>query len=109
MITYIGSENIISPLGNSAQENFSKVKKGLSGIELFKSVGVGKEDLHLSKIKNLDIDNKFDYLLSSCLSAIVNEASSGIINSEETIVLISTTKGDIEENLTGYTTIDIYF
>jgi 3-oxoacyl-[acyl-carrier-protein] synthase-1 len=99
MITFIGSENIISPLGNSAQENFSKVKKGQSGIKLFKNVGFGNEDLYLSKIESLNIDNKFDYLLSSCLANIIDQSSSDIITSKETVVLISTTKGDIEESL----------
>ncbi|MBL4594311.1 MAG: beta-ketoacyl synthase [Flavobacteriales bacterium] len=100
MITYIGSENIISPLGSSAQENFLQVKNGKSGINLFKNVGVGKEDLHLSKIKILTVDYKFDYLLSNCLNNIVNESAASIIDSEDTIVIISTTKGDIEDNLT---------
>ncbi len=99
MITYIGSENIISPLGNSAEENFTHVSNGKSGIELFKNVGVGKEDLYLSKIKSLEVDHKFDYLLSNCLDSIINASSDNIINSEDTIVIISTTKGDIQENL----------
>ena len=99
MITYIGSENIISPLGNSAQENFSHIINGNTGIDLFKGVGVGKEDVYLSKIKSLNIDNKFDYLLSNCLDSIIKESNADVIKSKETIVLISTTKGDIEENL----------
>ena len=100
MITYIGSENIISPLGNSVAENFSQIKTGTTGISLFKSVGVGKEDLYLSKIKSLTGNHKFDYLLSTCLHNIISESSANIIASEETIVIISTTKGDLEENLT---------
>jgi len=100
MITYIGSENIISPLGNTANENFLKVEAGETGINFFNGVGVGKEDLYLSKIKSLDVSCKFDYLLSKCLHSIINESAENIINSEDTIVIISTTKGDIEENLT---------
>ena len=98
MTTYIGAENIISPLGNSSQENFSQVKNGVSGISLFKNIGVGKEDLHLSKIKSLPDKNKFDYLLLNCLKS-VSSLSNDIINSENTIVIISTTKADIQENL----------
>jgi 3-oxoacyl-[acyl-carrier-protein] synthase-1 len=99
MTTYIGAENIISPLGNTAEENFERAKKGESGIGLFENVGVGSEDLNLSKIKSLKIDNKFYYLLSNCLSAVIEGVAEGVIASEDTIVIVSTTKGDIEEHL----------
>ncbi|PCJ00919.1 MAG: beta-ketoacyl synthase [Flavobacteriales bacterium] len=100
-MTYIGSENIISPLGDSARENFIKVKNNETGISLFSGIGVDKEDLYLSKIGTLSDNNKFDVLLAKCLDSIIKESSDNIINSKDTIVILSTTKADIQENLTA--------
>jgi len=99
MITYIGSENIISPLGNSAQENFKQVKNHVSGISLFKGIGINKEDIHLAKISSLEDYNKFDQLLSNCISSILLDSEDDIIESDDMLVIISTTKADIQENL----------
>lgn len=100
MITFIGSENIISPLGQSAEANFLNLKSGQSGISLFKNIGVGKEDIYLSKIKEDKKELTFYRLLSKCLKSIIEESLGDIIKSDDTIVIISTTKGDIRENIT---------
>ena len=99
MITYIGSENIISPLGNSAAENFYKIEDGQSGITLTKNSGVSGEDLQLSKISWAQQDFTFDFLVYQCLSNIIASSTDNLIESEDTIVIISTTKGDLKENL----------
>lgn len=96
MTTYIGSENIISPLGETAEQNFNKIKNGETGVQLHRSIGFGKEDLFLSKFP---IKISFYNLLANCLKNIITAATEHIITSNDTIVFISTTKGDIEENL----------
>lgn len=99
MKTFIGAENIISPLGITAEENFNSIKKNKSGIKQFKEIGFGNENLYLSKINEENSENFFYYLLSQCLQSIINESKPGIIEENDTIVIISTTKADILENL----------
>jgi len=94
--TYIGSENIISPLGVDVKENFTQVSEGKSGIKLYKKVGFGKENVHLSKLKE---KRTFFQLISQCLDDIIKNSKAEIISSKDTIVIISTTKGDIEESI----------
>lgn len=101
MKTFIGAENIISSLGINAEENFNSIKKNKSGIKQFKKIGFGNEDLYLSKINKENPKNFFYYLLSQCLQSIIKEAKSGIIEANDTIVIISTTKADILENLSS--------
>jgi len=96
MKTLIGAENIISPLGNTAKENFSNLKAGVSGITLVENAGFDKESIHLSKFKT---KQTFYDILSSCLKNLISNVNGELINDEKTIVIISTTKADIEENL----------
>lgn len=98
MITYIGSENIISPLGVTAEENFESIKQGKTGITCFKGIGFGKEDIFLSKFNN---KYSFYELISKCLhSVIAGSTDNNIISNKETIVILSTTKADLQENIT---------
>ena len=96
MITYIGSENIISPLGITAEENFNQIKKGNTGITCHQGIGFGRENIFLSKLNNTP---SFYQLLSQCLQAVILGTEDGLIASKKTIVIISTTKADIKENI----------
>lgn len=99
MRTYIGAENIISPLGATAEDNFNKIKNHQSGIKQFKGIGFGKEAIFLSKINENNPKNFFYTLLSQCLSSLIKRTKTGIIENKETLVLISSTKADIIENI----------
>ena len=101
MKIFIGAEHIITPIGNTAEENFLNLKKNISGIKRFEQAGFKKEDINLSKISSIEKANKFDTLLEDCLLNTGKKISSEIISSDKTIVIISTTKGDLEENLNG--------
>ena len=96
MKTYLGAENIISPLGISAEENFNKISLGESGICQYQNIGFNKESLFLSKQKT---KRSFYSLLSQCLGSIIADSKENLISSEKTIVIISTTKADIQENI----------
>lgn len=97
MITYIGSENIISPLGKTAEENFSQIKHGKTGVTCHNGIGFAQENIFLSKLKNTP---SFYELLLQSLKAVILGAKDELILSTETIVIISTTKADIKENIT---------
>jgi len=97
---FIGGENIISPLGNGIKENFSKLRDNVSGISIFKNAGFNKEEICLSRI-SCNSTSKYDFLLNTCLDEVKKNVSSDIFTSDKMILVISTTKGDIEKSFTG--------
>lgn len=97
---FIGAENIISPLGNTANENFKKLIDGVSGIKQFTNIGFDQKDLYLSKIENEayhNAENKFDYLLIQSIKDSISRLNNFDISSQENLVLISSTKGNIDK------------
>jgi len=96
MITYIGAENIISPLGVTSQENFNNIKQAKTGIACYQEIGFGKENIYLSKFKT---QTNFYDLIVNCLKAVIAESITNLIFDKKTLVIISTTKADIQENI----------
>ena len=97
---YIGAENIISPLGFSVSENFENLQNSISGIKLFKHTGFDKKDLYLSKIEHY-FNNfsflKFDTLLIESINKTVSKLNSLDLSNDKLIVIISSTKGNIDK------------
>lgn len=96
---YIGAENIISPLGTTATENFKNLKAGVSGIKLFKNIGFDQKDLYLSKIETSEYENakfKFDFLLIESIKNTLAQLKDFDVSSKNSLVLISSTKGNID-------------
>jgi len=100
-MTYIGAEEIISPLGQNIQENFEAVRENRSGISLVPKVGFNKEDIHLAKIITLIKKNKFEFLLIDILEKVSKRIDASIIPSEKTLVIISSTKGDLDRDISN--------
>ncbi len=98
MKIFIGAENAISPLGNTAEKNFRSLVDGVSGIRLFNGVGFNKEDVYLSKT-DFVVENKFQTLIKNCLDHVQSKIDKQIFLSEKTILIFSTTKGDIDKHL----------
>src|ERR1035437_3121909 len=98
---YIGAESIISPLGNSAEENFTALKKNISGIGEFKTTALTDEKVFLSKFSNLPALNLYDFLLNAVFNSLRERLAEDIFLSDKTGVIISTTKGDIEREIVG--------
>jgi 3-oxoacyl-[acyl-carrier-protein] synthase-1 len=98
---YIGAEEIVSPLGQNTEENFRAICENRSGISLVAHAGFGNESVHLSKINFLPERNKFEYLLIDTLSKAINSVDSCLVSSEKTIVIISSTKGDLDRNISN--------
>lgn len=99
-MTYIGAEVIISPLGETAEENWLALCENRSGISIVKDSGFDKEGLHLSKIPGLSGPSKFRDLLIKALSQISEKIDAAILASPRTIVLVSSTKGELDGNIT---------
>ncbi len=100
-MTYIGAEEIISPLGQNIQESFLAVCENRSGISLVPKVGFSNEDLHLAKITSLSGEKKFEFLLVDMLENISKQIDPSVISSTKTLVILSSTKGDLDSDITN--------
>lgn len=97
---YIGAENIISPLGKTAAENFENLKQGKSGVQFFENVGFDQKDLFLSKLVDENYQNaelKFDFLLINSIKDSIDQLKNFDVSSAKNLVLISSTKGNIDK------------
>lgn len=96
---YIGAEVIVSPLGNDAEDNWEALSSNRSGIALTQAVGFGGEDIHLSKIAGLKGARRFQQLVLQALTTLASKIDMAIWSSAKTMVLISSTKGELDDNL----------
>ena len=97
MKIYIGAEHIISPLANSAEENFTKAYKGQSGIRIVENSNFKKNaDLYLSKFS--DHVNK-ETLINDCFNTL--KIDKFVLSSPKTKVIFSSTKGNITNGIKG--------
>ncbi len=98
---YIASDNIISPLGNTAAENYLRIKNGESGIERITDATLTPEAFYASMFQKTETDSRLDNFTrfeNLCIESITNALSLTEINAmnENTIFILSTTKGNIE-------------
>ena len=103
---FIDTHNIISPLGISSKENFDAILKGNSGVKLQDRKDIDDEAFYASLINNNilydvaeinETGNKytrFEVMLIASLQQAL-KASSIKIEDEKTILIFSTTKGNI--------------
>ncbi|GLU56706.1 beta-ketoacyl synthase [Dyadobacter frigoris] len=98
---YIGAEEIISPLGQNMEENFQAVCENRSGVSLIPHAGFNDESIHLSKITSIPSQNKFEYLLIDILENVLKQIDPQIVSSKKTIVIVSSTKGDLDRNISS--------
>jgi len=99
---FIAADNIFSPIGTTTAQNFAQLKKGISGIKLHDDKAIADEPFQAALFdKNLVILNdverkftKFEHLLiRSVFDALAH--CSVDISDKKTILVISTTKGNI--------------
>ena len=98
MSIFIGAENIISPLGKTAAENFQALKNNQSGGKTFEGSGFNNEPAFLMKFDE-NANPGFFHLLENCLKGLLENLTKDILSDEKTLLILSTTKGNIEENL----------
>lgn len=97
---FIIADNILSPIGHTTQQNFEALKQGISGVKQHQ-LSFSSETISASlfekneEILNIDKNyKKFESLLISSTMNAIGENKSTIDN-EDTILIISTTKGNI--------------
>ncbi len=98
---YIIADNIISPLGNSAADNFSKLSAGVSGIMRHDGNSLSGLPFYGSLFKNYPGDEnnvnghtKFEQLLIDSVTTALQQCSVSPADAR-TVLIISSTKGNI--------------
>ncbi len=97
---YIGAEAIVSPLGPTAAANTDRVLSGHSGIALQKGRGWKESDVYAAVVQGMPREGKFGRLLEESLSAVSGQWDTSQLSSEGTLLIISSTKGGIDDSLT---------
>jgi 3-oxoacyl-[acyl-carrier-protein] synthase-1 len=94
-MVYIGAENIVSPLGQTALENFDALLQNKSGVRKIKTA-LENKDIFLSVVGNV---NEFDLVEQSIKS--INDSLTQIdskkISDQKVSLIVSTTKGEIQK------------
>lgn len=97
---YIGAEAIVSPLGQTAASNIDRVLSGHSGIVLQKRRGWKESDVYAAILQEMPEKGKFEKLLEQSLSAVLAQWDPSLLSSEDTLLIISSTKGGITDGIT---------
>ncbi len=97
---YIGAEAIVSPLGPTAASNIDGVLSGHSGITLQKGRGWKESDVYAAVVQGMPQEGKFGRLLEQSLSAVLGQWDASLLSSEDTLLIISSTKGGIADSIT---------
>jgi 3-oxoacyl-[acyl-carrier-protein] synthase-1 len=100
---FISSDNILTPIGLTTAENFSQLKQNISGVKLHDDSNMSEQPFYAALFDNEDFftgkDQKKHYtkfeklLIASISDALAN--SSIDVTGKDTILIISTTKGNI--------------
>ncbi|WP_031530108.1 beta-ketoacyl synthase N-terminal-like domain-containing protein [Dyadobacter crusticola] len=98
-MTYIGAEVIITPLGDTTEQNWSALTENRSGISLVEGAGFSGESVYLAKMLSLSAERKFEQLVIDSLAAIAGKIDIAILSSARTIVVLSSTKGALDVNV----------
>lgn len=107
MNVYIESDNIISPLGFTTEENFSALLENRTGITFQNDKKYSQNDFYSAVINDKALDNHFARIDDPnnytrfeklCIISITDALKNSSINvtSDKTIFILSTTKGNID-------------
>ncbi len=95
MTSYIGAETIVSPLGLNIASTWQAIVENQCGIKLYGNAGFNSSDVHLAKIELDGKPKMFNELLIRCLTDLKDRVDEGILESDKTLLIISSTKGEI--------------
>jgi 3-oxoacyl-[acyl-carrier-protein] synthase-1 len=97
---FVASHNITSPLGKTSSDNFERVAKGESCVCLTNDLSILPEPFQAAMFQNSEIvcANGFTRFEQICIQSIEETLKQfdAIINTEDTLFILSTTKGNIE-------------
>ena len=95
---FVVSDNIFSPLGRTASENFMQLKNGISGIKLHEN-NIATHPVYASLFNDTDLPlsalknnyTKFERILIASIEDALTQT--GFDPDNKTILIISSTKG----------------
>ncbi|QEC69463.1 beta-ketoacyl synthase [Panacibacter ginsenosidivorans] len=96
---FVVADNVVSPIGKTATENFEQLKKGVSGIEQHNNnfseqpvyVSLFKENVFVKENKY----TRFEQLVIASVEDALSQTDLDVINNNKTIFILSSTKGNI--------------
>lgn len=96
---FIVADNIISPLGNATTENFSKLVKNISAVTQHNNKQIDNKPFFASLFDECSFDTKepytkFEQLIIASVDEVLKQCDVDV-SSEKTLLIISTTKGNI--------------
>ena len=97
---FVVADNIISPLGSTTAENFAKLVEGVSAVKQHTKTEIADEPFYAALIdagKNFTGDDsytKFEQLLIASIAGVLQQTGVDPAD-EKTLLIISTTKGNI--------------
>lgn len=89
--------SMITPIGSNSVENFSAMFREKSGVDFVENSGFNNENWPLGKIKSLPNKNRYNTLLTEGCKQLTSKHGKEIFESDETIVIISSTKANLED------------
>ncbi|MES2276982.1 MAG: beta-ketoacyl synthase N-terminal-like domain-containing protein [Bacteroidota bacterium] len=96
---FIVADNILSPIGRTTAENIESLKQGITGVKHHTNIDITPNPIAAALFETdfIDIDKnytKFENLLISSIKDVLNISGTGYLN-EKTVLIISSTKGNI--------------
>lgn len=95
---FISSDDILSPIGVNTAENFAQLKNNISGIKLHDDIKLSEQPFYASLFKKKNtFQNKYTKFEELLITSIGNalENSSITVEDKKTVLIISSTKGNI--------------
>lgn len=93
-LTYIGAENIICPLGTSAQATFENALNGKTSIRPVDGYDTVDGKAHVSKFPE-GMRPSMEDLASNCFEASLRRVNLDLLAQEKVLFILSTTKGEV--------------
>ncbi|MEI6489272.1 MAG: beta-ketoacyl synthase N-terminal-like domain-containing protein [Bacteroidota bacterium] len=105
---YVAGDNVVSSLGFTSEENFAHLKKMETGVKRYNDASLWMEPLMASRVDDVRLEREFAKLGSSAgftrlekmmlvsATAALSENKKIDISSSRTLIIVSSTKGNIE-------------
>ncbi len=87
---------MITPIGNSASENFNAMLDQKSGVQFIENSGFNQENWPLGKITSLPSEERYNTLLKRACHNLVEVHGGDLFSDEKTLIIVSSTKADID-------------
>lgn len=89
------ADSIVSPLGVTTRANYDKVRQGISGISLVDDSSLSPSPFYGGAIADLPVDISMSRFESVASMAIENVLAQATLPLDKTLLILSTTKGNI--------------